>query len=389
MSNFPSHTPQRIAGTLLSVIQATQQLLNSDPSSLTELRSTYLQFYSYPIFTLVLGIPTHQPTTTPPPQQQLQKQLDSIVNSIQSLSKTVDSLAKNQGTPHPTPHSSPKLPTNAAPLGKGQATPNSHSYAAKASAPARPSLIINFDSKTFKDTPRPQPTEICLKLNKKFAGSPYDDIRFAAAKWTSKGNLVLTGRHTITQQQLKSHFAGIFDVWELATIRANVKCSRILLNGVPTGKSDTRVPFSSEQCHNTLTIENPYYASLMITQKPAWVREPSQFNTNSSSSLAFSFEDPDGTIAEGLIANRYLFAFGAQATIKKWKTNPQAAKANPPSTSTPAPPQPEEQDLQPDTGAQPTRPVTNLQEPPTATSTPTNRQQRSRKQADPGKTGKK
>jgi len=75
-------------------------------------------------------------------------------------------------------------------------------------------------------------------------------------------------------------------------------------------------PYTPERCHTALLSENPIYASLKVTQKPSWVREPSQLKPNSSSSLAFFFGDPDGAKAKALLAARQLPLFGATATTK-------------------------------------------------------------------------
>src|SRR5882672_10675804 len=54
--------------------------------------------------------------------------------------------------------------------------------------------------------------------------------------------------------------------------RANVKWSKILINGVPTGKSQSREPYNPDECHQALLENNPAYVSLTIMQKPSWVK---------------------------------------------------------------------------------------------------------------------
>jgi hypothetical protein len=49
------------------------------------------------------------------------------------------------------------------------------------------------------------------------------------------------------------------------------------------------------------------------------VQPPSSYPHGSTSSLSVAFEDPDGTKLKTLLAERYLFAFGNRATVKKWK----------------------------------------------------------------------
>jgi hypothetical protein len=101
--------------------------------------------------------------------------------------------------------------------------------------------------------------------------------------------------------------------------RANVKWSKLLINGLPTGTSDTRGPYTPEECHQLLTANNPTYASLPVMQKLSWVRAPSSYSVDSSSSLVVAFEDPLGANLKSLLADRHLFAFGTRATVKKWK----------------------------------------------------------------------
>ena len=73
-------------------------------------------------------------------------------------------------------------------------------------------------------------------------------------------------------------------------------------------------------------MRNPTYASLQITQKPSWVRPPSSYTHGSASSLSVASEDPDGSKVKTLLAERYLYAFGNRASIKKWKYRPQKTK---------------------------------------------------------------
>jgi hypothetical protein len=105
-------------------------------------------------------------------------------------------------------------------------------------------------------------------------------------------------------------------------IRANVKWSRILLNKVPTEKTDTRPAYSPDECHKALIAENPSYASLTVTQRPSWVRNPLSYTANTMSSLTFAFEDPDSTRAATLLADKVLYISGATATAKRWKQRP-------------------------------------------------------------------
>jgi hypothetical protein len=100
---------------------------------------------------------------------------------------------------------------------------------------------------------------------------------------------------------------------------ANVKWSKLLINSLSIGTSDTWGPFTPEECHQSLAANNPSYATLPVMQKPSWVHSPPFYIADSSSSLIVAFEDPDGSRLKSLLAVRHLFAFSTRATVKKWK----------------------------------------------------------------------
>jgi hypothetical protein len=168
-------------------------------------------------------------------------------------------------------------------------------------------------------------------------------VRTSAARWTAKGNLVIWGGANTTAPQLTSaipHFSEALQSSLSAlsesspasplTLRHNVKWSKLRLNSVPTGTSDTRGAFTPDEAHNALITENPSYATLSITQKPSWVRDPKTYKPGATSSLSVSFEDPDGTGAQTLLRLRTLYAFGHVITVKRWKqTPPKRAPSNP------------------------------------------------------------
>jgi hypothetical protein len=60
----------------------------------------------------------------------------------------------------------------------------------------------------------------------------------------------------------------------LPPTRTNIKWSKLLINGIPIGTSDTWDTFTPEECHKSLAANNPMYTSLLITQKPSWVHSP-------------------------------------------------------------------------------------------------------------------
>jgi len=292
------------------------------------------------------------PPLLPPPQQT--NEINEIKSTLNALTKSVNSLLQKANNPLRKP--SPPPPTKAG----GNTSPPAHSYAkATATRPSRASLVMNLKGTTLGEVePRPKPAHLTEIFNEALKSSPQHQVRIAATRWTANGNLVLTGGHMTTAQQLRN----CTDILALALVedqsrfdddplppphtRPNVKWSKILINGTPTGVLPDRAnAYSADECHEALSSENPAYASLLVTQKPSWVRPPSQYTAGSSSSLVAAFEDPDGTVIKALLTEKHLYAFGARVNVKRWKQRPPKPKAPPPlptaltpsPTSTPAP----------------------------------------------------
>src|SRR5258708_882976 len=203
MSNFPMpnpipSSPLQVAGVLQSALHTSQELLQSSPANLEPLRSTFLQFYASPTFQLILGIPTQHHTTTPS-DNQLQAKLSSIKSTITTLSKAVSDLApKVKGAQAPPSHAPPHKGKPSA-QGKGHAHAPTPSFTSKVTSKAWPSLVLDLGA---SNPTRHNSMEITSCLDDKLHMSGHQYIKLSAAKWTSKGNLVLTAHHTIMQDQL-------------------------------------------------------------------------------------------------------------------------------------------------------------------------------------------
>jgi hypothetical protein len=327
----PPTTSQQIAAILSSALTASQKLISYNPEAIKDLRPSFLSTYAHPTFALILGIPSQQPAIHPV----IQEQLNHIKKQLQSLSKTVEAR-------HPPTEATialPSPPLVATPAAKN-APPDT--YANKAKQESRPSLVVDFLGKPPNQDSRTPGHVFCENVNKQLqAQKNYPAVQISAAKWTAKGNIVLTAAHTVTQQQL--NLASAFIKREVGDvikkhqphiilpeplIRATTKWSKILLNGVPTGVTDRRDAYTPEECHRTLLADNPHYAQLTITQKPSWVKPPSSYSTSSSSSLVFAFEDPDGSKKQILLNSKHMYLYGTRATIRSWKTLKQAVKTS-------------------------------------------------------------
>src|SRR5712675_183413 len=233
-------------------------------------------------------------------------EFSEIRNTLSSLSEAISTLQKK------TNHSAKSLQT-----------------AAATKAPNH-SLVISLNG-AIPEGNRQRPEAICKALNSgisKIAG--YAPMQFVAARWTAKGNLVLTAGPSTPLHFLRQNTTNIsklvaqtlqLPLLSPPIVRTNTKWSKILINGVPTGKSESRAPYNPEECHTALVAHNHAYTNLSITHKPSWVRSPSSYTPGAISSLSVAFEDPDGTKLKSLLAERHLFLFGNRVTIKKWKPN--------------------------------------------------------------------
>ena len=174
-----------------------------------------------------------------------------------------------------------------------------------------------------------KPEILCNALNKELAAITPPQVQLVAIRWTVKGNLVITGGPTATPHTLQlaaphistSLFNSLNPSFDshLPQPRPNTKWSKICINGVPMGMLANGSPLPPDECHRALTASNPSYASLSIMPKPSWVHPPTSYKPGSVSSLSVAFEDPDGSKLKMLLAERYLYAFGNRASVRKWK----------------------------------------------------------------------
>jgi hypothetical protein len=164
---------------------------------------------------------------------------------------------------------------------------------------------MNLKGLNLGEESRPPPVYFTEIFNNVLKVSPLHQVHIAATQWTAKGNLVITGGHLTTAQQLRdsteilskalAEDQSVPDSTPLPhpPTRPNIKWSKILINGIPTGVQVSRdQAYSPEECHEALVNENPLYAALLVTQKPSWVRPPHLYTDGSSSSLVVAFEDP-------------------------------------------------------------------------------------------------
>ncbi|KAI9440800.1 hypothetical protein H4582DRAFT_2056078 [Lactarius indigo] len=274
--------------------------------------------------------PTPSPKPAEPPSE-----LHEIKEALAALQKSVASLQRQPAPPLPTntahkPAAS-ALPTITSkpaltdPTGP-HTLPNTHT--STLAFPPHPSIIVH--TATRDPTKQSPPHILCSSINKSLKHSDHPHIHISSAKWTTKGNLVLTGGHTNTLQQLvsaedpitkaiMSESPTVHKHLKAPRITANVRWSKLLITTVPTGTTSTHGPQTPDQCHEALIIDNPEYAALRIMQRPSWVKPPDTYGADTSSLLVFAFEDPNGNLAQDLIKSKYVHIFGTCAAIKPWK----------------------------------------------------------------------
>ncbi|KAF8498979.1 hypothetical protein F5888DRAFT_1802400 [Russula emetica] len=303
-----------------------------DPLTRKSLANLLAKFVNDTITPIVPHEQLHPSCNTPIQPSTNSEELKNIQNTLQALTKVVTGLQKKTPPPTKTPSAQPPTPKP--------------TYASKASSkPANPSLVIMLSHLAGNaDFTRPRPVEICTILNNALSATPHNQTHVSAARWTAKGNLVVTGGHLTAVQQLQlasplitkaftNTFSTTVTPFTPPHTRANVKWSKILINGLPTGVTDGRGAYTPDECHTALASENPSYSPLIIAQKPLWVKPPHSFTAGSSSSLVMAIEDPDGSKARALLGAKHLYAFGTRATLRKWKQRPTHPTPSSPQTS--------------------------------------------------------
>ncbi|KAH9174034.1 hypothetical protein EDB89DRAFT_1904759 [Lactarius sanguifluus] len=284
-------------------------------------------------------------------QQTMHERFNHLLNEMHTLMATPrPPPPAPPPAPAPPPVPAPPIPKppKAKPAAPAQAPPKTQpppappSFSSIAKTPARPSLVISKLRSAEGAQAlaiRHSPAAICSHLNAALGPSPHQ-VSLSAAWWTAKNNLVVVAGPDTTAHHLASasHFItstlGSFLSHDPSSpipiaSRENVRWSRLLINGLPTGVSATRGAFTPTECHDSLMLDNPMYRSLRFTQLPSWVRRPDSYQPGSLSSLVVAFEDPDGSTLRSLLASRSLYAFGSTGDLKRWKSKPRA-KTPPP-----------------------------------------------------------
>ncbi|KAH9958803.1 hypothetical protein BC827DRAFT_1269242 [Russula dissimulans] len=311
------HDPHQILEALLKSIQA------YNPATVKQDIGPHLtSFLTNHTIKALLTTPTN-PTTS---QGALLQCLDTqeIQCTLTSLSKPIRDIQRK------ITHAHAKDPKSTSASGEvnSKIPPKTPTVVPVARSPNH-SLVVGLGKLSITTDNQPRPEAICVVLNRELAQAVPVPVQLVTAWWTAKGNLMVTGGANVTPQALLLAAPCISETIARnlklpatsppPSIRANTKWSKIIINGAPMGKMATRGPFTPDECHAALAAVNPYYATLLITQKPNWVWLPSSYNEEAISSLSIAFEDPDGTKLRTLLAARYLYFHGNRTSVKKWK----------------------------------------------------------------------
>ena len=150
----------------------------------------------------------------------------------------------------------------------------------KPSPPPRASLVISCPGSTSANSLVAQAAMradlMAYVCTEALAAQPaYANVQVSAAKWTPKGNLVVFAGPDTTHEQLlsASHIlTSAVSSWlntpesSCLVACANVKWSKVLINGVPLfAAGPAPGPASSAVCHASLVEHNPAYKALRVT----------------------------------------------------------------------------------------------------------------------------
>ncbi|KAH9032048.1 hypothetical protein EDB85DRAFT_2145799 [Lactarius pseudohatsudake] len=296
-----SHALARIENNLTKIIQSALTYKQDYPDNKEALSYLFEKMFK------ALGIQElYLPPPAPPPKPSaLFTEISNIKESLTALQLSMPIMRETSNS-KPVPANHPDTP----------ASPTSHTNLHTTLKPShRPSIIARITSEDPAN--RPPPHTLCNTINEDLKSGSHSCVHISSARWTTKGNLVLTGGHANTLKQLLSarnkisnsltaKFPNIHKRSTALRIEANIRWSKIRINNIPTGVSDSRGPWAPDECHEALLTDNPGYTKLNITQRPSWVKHPDTYGKNSMSSLVFAFEDPDGHLAQDLINSKHI-----------------------------------------------------------------------------------
>lgn len=188
----------------------------------------------------------------------------------------------------------------------------------------------------------PSFSELIPSLNNTLHSHPtFSHIRVVGMKWTQASNLLVRTQapfpHVLVAVLEAVRLVLIDDQMIIKDIIPNARWSHVTLSHVYSGKSPNSITHSLEAIHEELSTHNPSYAALMIRQLLSCVCNPGSFNNGQISSVAFAFEDPDGSRAHQLIRSSLTAFSNLRCSIKPWAPPKKSRqKHQPPPVPSPA-----------------------------------------------------
>ena len=271
---------------------------------------------------------------------------DTLLRQIQSIRTEIKDLSKPNHLTTPPPNPLDITPVVAAvekgfeDLKKDNATSlKTFADAVKQSAPppppprpkqdhptppkkfSLPQAVIIFHDHVTPES-RPSFTDLVSSLNHNIRRTDqYMHVRVVGVKWTAASNLLVRANAPSPDElvaALESATAVMATPAPIKQIIPNVRWSRVVLSNVHTGKTPNSPAHHPAILNLELTTANPEYRNLTIRQFPSWLRNPDSLKDNQLSSVAFAFEDPDGSLARRLVGSS-LTAFGnLRCIVKAW-----------------------------------------------------------------------
>ncbi|KAH9012453.1 hypothetical protein EDB85DRAFT_1900376 [Lactarius pseudohatsudake] len=169
----------------------------------------------------------------------------------------------------PTPAPAKVLPAPApTPTPASHPTPPPPTFASMAKIPARPSLVVSLRPPVAGASHPPAVRRSPRRWSVTSTPSSASEGHLAtlsAARWTAKNNLVVTAgpdtmaHHLTSASHLISKSLATFLSADHSPLpvqtRDNCKWARLLVNGIPTGASPTRGPYSPSKLHAALLAD--------------------------------------------------------------------------------------------------------------------------------------
>jgi hypothetical protein len=240
---------------------------------------------------------------------------------LATLTRQVQSIASRMPTvSNPTTTTKPPAVSYAA-AARSTKQPNTTNTTSPASNPQqRPRVVLRYPDQS---APLDPPLSLVRKFNERLESLGHK-VKLSAVHRTPKGNLVVTGAPDTSDEALWAATPAMQNIANSGTLRPvtvyrDVKWSKVILHSVYTGKSGQNQPFSPDDCHSELQAHNPLYRELRITQRPSWIRTPSELENHSRSSLVLAFEDPDGKTLSKVLRQKVFYLFGERSPIRGWK----------------------------------------------------------------------